>query len=555
MPQNFFHKGISLFLRQQTNILSAAFIIMTTVILSFILAILRERLLASIFGPTNTLGIYFYSTLLPDTGFQLLIASALSTAFIPVFSGLLSQHKEKEAHAIASKLLILGLSVYAVFSILLFVGAPLFLTLFNIKSNFSNEEMILMGNLMRIALVSQFFFIFGSFLSALLQSYNHFFIPGLAAAFYNLGIIIAVFFLSPHFGIYSAPIGMVLGSLFFVFVQFPLSYKVGFRVSFLKSSLISDGVRKILHLMWPRTLSLIIFQLGTLAIASLISYLSDPGRMNVIYNFAKTLAYAPIVLIGQSIAQAAFPILSRQKEQIEDFKRTFITSFYQMLYLILPISALILVLRIPIVRLVWGAQAFDWNATVLTGRTLAFLSISIAAQALMVLVLRGYYALHNTFVPLVVGGVSTGIMIGISFFAVVHLRLGIESVAIAYSIASILDLLVLLVIFDRMVGGFDKLSFLFSMTKFFFATIFTGVALYIPIKLLDQLVFDTTRTINLIFLTGISTFCGLSIYLFLTWLFNVKEATTFLLLFKRLGDWRQILGKSEETIDGTRFNP
>ncbi|MBI3092794.1 MAG: hypothetical protein HYZ02_01000, partial [Candidatus Levybacteria bacterium] len=72
---------------------------------------------------------------------------------------------------------------------------------------------------------------------------------------------------------------------------------------------------------------------------------------------------------------------------------------------------------------------------------------------------------------------------------------------------------------------------------------------------LDQLVFDTTRTVNLILLTGISSFAGLSLYLFLTWLFDVKEAKTFILMFKKIGDWREILGKSEEVIDGTRLKP
>ena len=87
------------------------------------------------------------------------------------------------------------------------------------------------------------------------------------------------------------------------------------------------------------------------------------------------------------------------------------------------------------------------------------------------------------------------------------------------------------------------------------ATFFTGIALYVPVKLLDQLVFDTTRTINLIFLTGISSFIGLSLYLFLTWLFNVREATTFLLIFKKLGNWKEILSKRDEVIDATRINP
>ncbi len=114
-------------------------------------------------------------------------------------------------------------------------------------------------------------------------------------------------------------------------------------------------------MMWPRTLSLIVFQFGTLSIGVCISFLADPGRMNVIYNFAKTLAFAPVTLFGQPIAQAAFPVLSREKDNPEVFKQTFQDSFNQMLYIILPISVLILVLRIPIVRLVYGAERVDWG--------------------------------------------------------------------------------------------------------------------------------------------------------------------------------------------------
>ena len=102
---------------------------------------------------------------------------------------------------------------------------------------------------------------------------------------------------------------------------------------------------------------------------------------------------------------------------------------------------------------------------------------------------------------------------------------------------------------------FYKFPLSTTVIKIFLAITYTSFSLYVPIKLLDQLVFDTTKTVNLLLLTGISSFVGLSLYLFLTWIFNVKEALGFLLLFRRIGDWRQVLGKSEEVIDGTRFNP
>ena len=226
-----------------------------------------------------------------------------------------------------------------------------------------------------------------------------------------------------------------------------------------------------------------------------------------------------------------------------------------MLYLVLPFSVLFLVLRIPIVRLVFGAAQFDWQATVLTGTTLSYFSISIFAQALVYLVSRGFYALHDTKTPLIIGSATTILMILLSAVFIFYYHLGVVGIAFAFSIASILNFLILFIFLDRKTGGFDKWPLMKTVTKIFIASGLTAFALYVPIKLLDQLVFDTTKTINLILLTGISSFAGLSLYLFLTWLFDVKEASMFILLFKKIGDWRQILTKSDEAIDGTRFNP
>lgn len=554
MGNGFFAKSLDLLTRRQTNILSAAFVIMATVILSQLLGLIRQRLLVGIFGASDTLGIYFYASQLPDTLFQLTIASALSSAFIPIFSDYLSKGKEKEAHKMASTLLAVGLCIFVILSLVLMVFAPTFLQIFNLGSHFSPEEMVLMSNLMRIIIVGQLFFIIGTFFTALLQSYNHFFIPGIAAALYNLGIITGVILFSSTFGIYSATIGVLIGGVIFVLVQLPQAKKVGFsfRPSF--SYIKSDGVGTVGKMMWPRTIAIIIMQMGTVAIGAFISLLSDPGRMNVIFDFARTLAFAPVVLFGQTIAQAAFPILSREKDRPQEFKTTFLNSFNQMLYLVLPVSVLILVLRIPVVRLVFGASKFDWPATVLTGQTLAFFCLSIFAQALIALVLRGFYALHDTKIPLIVNAISTIILLICAYLFIVMYHMGVQSLAIAFTISSIIQLIILFLLLEKKIGRFDKLPLFISWSKIFISSLFTAFALYIPIKLLDQLVFDTTRTVNLIILTGISSLAGLSLYLFLTWFFDVKEAKTYLLVFKKIGNWKGVLTKSQEVLEGGKIN-
>lgn len=547
--RNFFQKGLNALLRQQTNILSAALIIMATVIFSQLLGLIRQRLLVAIYGASDILGNYLASAQLPYFLFQLIIAGALSSAFIPVFSQYLEKKQEREGHIFASKLLLLGLIVFFILGLPLWIFAEFFTHL--VAPGFPPAQIALMANLMRIMVIGQIFFIIGSFFSAVLQSYNHFFVPAVALALYNFGIILGIILLSPFIGIYSAACGVVIGSLLFVGMQLPMMRQVGFV--FHMNLGIDRHIKAVFHLMWPRTISIAIFQIGSLATLTLISYLS--GRNYVIFDYAQTLAFAPVILFGQTIAQAAFPVLSREKDRLNDFKTTFITSFNQMLYLVLPISVLFLVLRIPIVRLIYGASQFDWPATVLTGRTLAFFSISIFAQALIYLVYRGFYALHDTITPLIVGAITTICMLGVAALSILVYHNGVETVAFAYSLGSLLNFFILFVILDRKTKGFHKLPLATSVIKIFAASACTAFALYIPIKLLDQLVFDTTKTINLLALTGISSLAGLSLYLFLTWLLDVKEALAFVLLFKKIGNWREILKKSEESIDGTRVNP
>lgn len=554
MPYILFKKGLDILLKRQTNIISAAVVIMATIIFSQILGLVRQRLLVAVFHASNTLGIYLASTRLPDFLFQIIFAGALASAFIPIFSEFLRKGEEKEAHKMASSLLLWGFIIFSALGILLFIFAPLVVEIFNIGEGYKASEMELMVSLTRVMLFAQLLFIGGTFFSALLQSYNHFFIPGIAAALYNLGVIIGIITLSPLLNIFAPAYGSIIGALLFIVVQIPLLKKIGF--SFIPSlSLRTKGVKEVFQLMWPRTISLAIFQIGTLLTVSLISFLENPGRNYVIFDYAQTLAFAPIVLFGQSIAQAAFPMLSREKERPDIFKTIFTTSFTQMLYLILPVSVLFLVLRIPVVRLIYGVSQFDWPATVLTGKTLAYFSLSMFAQALLYLVSRAFYALHDTKTPLIVGVITTIIMLLSGYYFVTSNMFGIESLALASTVGAIANLLILMLFLDRKVNGFYKTAFLLSTTKIFLATCFMGIALYVPIKLLDQLVFDTQHTVDLILLTGISSAIGLSLYLFLTWFFNVKEATTFILIFKKLGNWKEILGKSEEVIDGTRATP
>lgn len=548
MPTRIFQKSLQLLTKQQTNILSAAFVLMSTVLLSQVLGLIRQRLLVATFGASNTAGTYLYATRWPELLFQLIIAGALSSAFIPVFSQYLYKGKIDEGHEFASNLLSIGLGIFIPLAILIIIFADFFAYIS--APGLDAGQLIMIATMMRIMVIGQLLFIIASFLSAVLQSYNRFFIPGIALSLYNLGIIIGILTLSHSIGIYSAAWGVVIGAFLYVAIQLPFMKSVHFHYKFL-ITLANRGVREVSKLMWPRTISLTITQLGVFLLGAIVSLVHDGARNYLLFDYAQILAFAPVTLLGVTIAQASFPVLSRQKENKKEFNMTFITSFNQMLYLILPVSVLFLVLRIPLVRLVYGASAVDWQATVLTGRTVAFFSISIFAQALLQLVLRAFYALHDTKIPLIVSGITTVLMIIFSYLSVTIFHWGIIGVALSFSVANICNLCVLLALLHAKTGGFFTKQFILSIVKIFTASFFTAFALYIPIKLLDRLVFDTTKTVNLLILTGISSAIGTVLYLFLTWLFNVHEASTYVLLFRKIGNWRAILGSSEEPVEGT----
>lgn len=552
MRNGFLWKSLDILTKRQTNILSAAYVIMATVIFSQILGLIRQRLMIAYFG-VSQVGIYFYATYLPDYIFQLTIAAAITSSFIPVFSGYINKGEDKEGHKMASGLLAIGFVIFLVISIIIALYAESILRIFNLGDHLSTQEMELMVNMTRIYIFGEFLFILGTFFTAILQSYNNFLIPAVAAAFYNVGIILGILLFGPFTGIYSVVYGTIIGGALFALIQLPLARRVGFRFQLAFTKTIIDSLKRIGHMMWPRAISVVIYNSSIIVIGAFISLLPNPASMNTIFDLAKTLAFAPVVLFGNAIAQAAFPMLSREKDRLEEFKTTFINSFNQMLYLVLPISVLILILRIPLVRLVYGAPKLDWPSTVLTGDTLKFFAISIFAQALITLILRGFYALHDTKTPLIITALSNIFFIFFAYFFVFvwkiridQLDSGVEGLAIAFTITSIIQLIALFLLLDRKVGGFHKRTLFIPWLKIFVSSFFTAFALYIPIKLLDQLVFDTTRTINLIFLTGISAFAGLSLYLFLTWFLDVKEAKTYLLALKKVGNWREVHSKIQE---------
>jgi putative peptidoglycan lipid II flippase len=526
MVKNF----LSLLNARQNSILSGASILMLTVFASKFLGLIKDRLLVHNFTTAQT-DIFFAAFNLPDLMYQLLIFGTLSVAFIPIFTDFLHNKGEKEAFNFASNILNLSMLVFGIVTVLSFIFVPPINMI--LVPGFEGSKKDLTDQLTRIVLFSQVFFVVGSFFVGVAQSYQRFIIPSLAPFFYNLGIIFGIVVLSPFIGIYGPAVGAVLGAFMHVGIQLPMIKSLGFKYH-LTFDFFNSGVHQVFKMMSLRNISLVAEAISdkvALALASLVS----EGSLTV-FNFSQHLYTAPIGLFGATIAQAALPILSREQArgETESFKRTLLTTMHQILFLTLPAAAILIVLRIPVVRLVFGASQFNWSDTVLTGRTVAFLSLGLAAQSVILLLVRGFYALKDTKTPVIVSVTTVVLNILLSLLFVRVWYWDVWSLGLAYAVSTNVSLLMLLYFLNKKVGGFNFHLLFEPALKMLVASSTAAVALYIPIKALDQLVFDTTHTVNLIILTGIAALFGLGIYLVLVWLMDVKELSTYVDLIKKI---------------------
>lgn len=538
----------SLLTRRQTSIGSAAFVLISMVFTSRVLGLIRDRLLSARFGP-DELGVYFAAFRLPNLLFELLVMGALTSAFIPVFTRYLSQDKETEAQKMAAVLINLSFLLLFVLALPVLIWTPVISKL--LAPGFSASQITQMATFTRFMIGFQVIpLLVGSFFTGVLQSYNLFIIPALAPVIYNLGIIAGIVILTPMLGLWAPVAGVGLGAFLFMSIQLPLLLRVGYRHRWLFSPK-TPGVKEVGRLMGPRTLGLAVSQIDTtvdLVLATLLG-----ARMVTIFNFAQHLQQLPVGLFGVTIAQAALPSLSAAsvKEDREQFKQSVISAMHQIFFFVLPLSVLFVVLRIPIVRLVFGASRFDWQATVLTGMTLSAFSISLFAQSMVHLLARGFYALYDSKTPVGVGVVSIIVNTLLSILFIQWWRLPIWSLGLSTSIASFVNAGLLMVLLDRKVKGFPRSQLLLPPFKMLLASLVTGMALYLPLKLFDQLVFDTTRTFGLILLTGITGTIGLATYLFLSWVMGVGEVKSFFKLLARVRRPKAvILEPAGEVVNG-----
>lgn len=535
---------MNLFFKRQTSILSAAFVIMVTYGISNLIGLVRTRMLIAYFygAQSSGLDVYYAAMLIPDTIFQVLVLGSLSAAFIPVFGKYLIKDA-KQAWNMASTTLNITLFTFSIISILIFLFArPLAMLL---VPGFSPDQIVLMTSVLRTMLIAQLFFCISGFMTGMIQSHQRFLIPAIAPIIYNFGIIGGIALGANKIGIWGPTLGMVAGSMLHALIQLPLALKLGFR--FTKNFDISiPGVLETLRLIPARLLAMGVDQIEQFVAVFLASWLSA-GSLSL-FNVAKLLYVVPALLFGSTIGQAALPTLSLLvgQNKLQEFAKTLRDACLQVVFLAIPVCVLFVVLRIPIVRLTFGTKNFPWEATLLTGKTLAILAVSSGFYAVMQLMVRGFYALHDTKTPLKIGIVSAILGSILGFLAVHWLSWGIAGIAFAITVTSIGETIVLVISMRQKLKQVSLNFSLFTdLSKILFIGLVMGICLWVPLRLLDQFVFDTTKTLPLLTLTITVSVFGMGVYWGLSKLLGIEQLSIVMKLFNKINDLKK--WKTSET--------
>ena len=237
------------------TVAGAALVISIAGILSRLLGLFRDRVLASQFGAGDTLDIYYAAFRIPDLVYSLLVVGALSAAFIPVFTGLVAKKDEEAAWKLSSGILTLGVIVLAVASLLLAIFAPYVMRI--ITPGFSEDKMAEIVVFTRIMFLSPLFLGISAVFGGMLVSFKKFLVYSLAPIMYNIGIIIGAVFFVNIFGPIGLAYGVVLGAFLHMLIQYPAVKLSGFNyVIRLKKAVFDKNVQRVVRLMIPRSMGM-----------------------------------------------------------------------------------------------------------------------------------------------------------------------------------------------------------------------------------------------------------------------------------------------------------
>jgi len=497
------------------------------------LGLVREIVTAALFGATDEKAAYVIGYYLPFFIQRLLLGGTLSIVFIPTISRYLSRGDTEEVKQVTRNLLTVVVLAGVGMVLVGELAAPLFVRL--AAPGFSSTPGLLGLAILltRIIFVAMFFLALSVFTTGYLQAYHHFTVPALAPLLFNGVIIAGTLILGPRVGIAGLAISWILGTAAQFFVQLPAAKRFGFQLRPLLN-LRHPAIREIGRLAIPAMLGLAVIEINAYVDRFFASFLPAAPGVNAVavLDYAYEVVQAPTGIFAISIAMAVFPSLARHAAvgARDDLRATSSVGLRTTVFTILPVAALLLVLRDPVVRVLFERGQFSAAATGAVASALAAFAVGLPAFAAYYVVTRSYYALQDMATPVRIG-VGMIVLNAVLDYLLMQF-LGVAGLALSTSIVGYMNVGALLWILRGKLGRIDGGRLVQTILR-------TGLAAAIAAAVMVFLGAGIPAVVVVGGLTGqllqvgLAATGGFGVYLLACWLFRVQELGIALSLFGR----------------------
>lgn len=431
-------------LAKNASIVSLSFVV------SRILGLVREIVLANRFGTSSEFDAYVSAFRIPDLLFLVVMSGAFGSAFIPILTGFLGRDEQDKANRLASA--VIGWTAFTT----ILLGAIAFILAdpimrYIVAPDLPPDSMDLAIRTMRLLLLSPLLIGMGIAAKGTLEAQNQFTLPALAPVVYNLVIVLAAIFLAPGYGIDGVTFGVVVGAALHVGIQIPGVIRSGIRIRPTLARNV-EGLRSVGLLLLPRVIGQAAFQINFVAVNHFASQAGE-GRVSGL-NYAWQMMMLPNGVLALSISTVVFPTLARQFDagDLTSFKQTLTRALRPMLFLVVPASVGLYEFGFAMVQTIFQSGNFTSESTRLAANPLALLAGGLVFYALVEVLARTFYAMQDSVTPVVAG--ITIIVINVAICAAVVDSLGHVGLAMALSVSTAIEAVILAIVLRRKLGGF-----------------------------------------------------------------------------------------------------
>lgn len=498
--------------------------------LSRIMGLVRDMVITYFFGAAGQTDAFYVAFRIPNLLRRLFAEGSLTISFIPVFTTYLENKTKSEAKDISDITFTLLFFALTAVSIMGVIFSPLLIKLF--ASGFKGETFKFAVDLNRIMFPYIFFISMTALSMGVLNSLKRFFAPAFSPVIFNISIILTVLLVHRFFNvpILSLGIGVLLGGIIQLAFQFPFLRNNGFLFGFSKK-LKHPAVKKIGLLMLPQLFGLAVYNLNIIVNTQFASYLPE-GTVSYLYLSERLIEF-PLGIVAVSIATVLLPNLSSliAKGEMELFKESYSFSLRLMMFVMIPALVGLIILRVPICNILYQRGEFTQEATLYTSQALFGYAVGLWAVGGMRITAPTFYSMQDTKTPVVIAFLAFIINAILGYTLSFKFGLNHTGLALASSISSSANFVLLFITLNKRVGKIDAGEILSFLLKISLSAFLMGVLAWELSRFADWT--GSENSIEKIIILSISVLASTAIYILTSKLLKIEEVDFLFSLIKR----------------------